>query len=102
VALAFSESALYGAGGYPSSTRMSWLRAPIMLVIGGLEVPDFAPSGACNYLTVHLMSVPGPPGCGQSANRPVARRLLTATASWRPSALRWVDALATVPAAEKG
>src|SRR6202035_4732852 len=25
---------LYGAGGYPSRTRMSWLRAPIMLVIG--------------------------------------------------------------------
>ena len=25
---AFSDSALYGAGGYPSSTRMSWLRAP--------------------------------------------------------------------------
>jgi hypothetical protein len=35
-------------------------------------------------------------------NRPVARRLLTATPSWRPSALRWVHALATVPAAEKG
>src|ERR1700730_3098786 len=31
---AFSDSALYGAGGYLSSTRMSWLRAPIMLVIG--------------------------------------------------------------------
>ena len=35
-------------------------------------------------------------------NRPVARRLLTATPSWRPSALRWVHALATVSAAEKG
>jgi hypothetical protein len=44
VAPAFIDSALYGAGGYPSSTRMSWLRAPIMLVIGGWGRPILLPA----------------------------------------------------------
>src|SRR6202030_2789165 len=42
---AFSDSALYGAGGYPSSTRMSWLRGPpIMLVIGAWGRPILLPA----------------------------------------------------------
>ena len=29
-----------------------------------LGAPDFAPSGAAIIGPIHLMSVPGPPGCG--------------------------------------
>ena len=50
--MATGTAAIFG------TTSMPWLRAPIMLVIGGWG-PDFAPSGTAILSPVHLMIVPG-------------------------------------------